>query len=131
MIRRPPRSTRTDTLFPYTTLFRSADNAASGNCDELQREDYGQDPYYLVPNSYIFRQISETDKRDAAFGAIQWRPSDQFNVNLDVQYSDRTFVESRRDLTISAARRGLTNVERSEEHTSELQSIMPNSYHVF
>src|SRR3546814_2190013 len=92
-----------------------ADNAASGNCDELQREDYGQDPYYLVPNSYIFRQISETDKRDAAFGAIQWRPSDQFNVNLDVQYSDRTFVESRRDLTIS---------ERSEEHTSELQSLM-------
>src|SRR3546814_12014990 len=108
MIRRPPRSTRTDTLFPYTTLFRSADNAASGNCDELQREDYGQDPYYLVPNSYIFRQISETDKRDAAFGAIQWRPSDQFNVNLDVQYSDR-----------------------SEEHTSELQSLMRISYAVF
>src|SRR3546814_1986257 len=75
-----------------------ADNAASGNCDELQREDYGQDPYYLVPNSYIFRQISETDKRDAAFGAIQWRPSDQF---------------------------------RSEEHTSELQSLMRSSYAVF
>src|SRR3546814_17124351 len=30
MIRRPPRSTRTDTLFPYTTLFRSAQNAAAG-----------------------------------------------------------------------------------------------------
>src|SRR3546814_20218806 len=72
------------------------------------------DLYYLVPNSYIFRQISETDKRDAAFGAIQWRPSDQFNVNLDVQYSDRTFVESRRDLTISEARRGLTNLEYDE-----------------
>src|SRR3546814_18577727 len=56
MIRLPPRSTRTDTLFPYTTLFRS----------------------------------------------------------LDVQYSDRTFVESRRDLTISEARRGLTNVEYDE-----------------
>src|SRR3546814_1734661 len=56
MIRLPPRSTRTDTLFPYTTLFRS----------------------------------------------------------LDVQYSDRTFVESRRDLTISGARRGLTNVEYDE-----------------
>ena len=91
-----------------------ADNAESGNCAELQREDYGQDPYYLIPNSYIFRQISETDKRDAAFGAIQWRPSDRLNVNLDVQYSDRTFVESRRDLTISEARRGLTNVEYDE-----------------
>src|SRR3546814_10096901 len=37
MIRRPPRSTRTDTLFPYTTLFRSADGAALG------REDSGRD----------------------------------------------------------------------------------------
>src|SRR3546814_5788478 len=32
MIRRPPRSTRTDTLFPYTTLFRSRDEYATGNC---------------------------------------------------------------------------------------------------
>ncbi|MFC3785326.1 TonB-dependent receptor [Sphingopyxis italica] len=112
---------RNDTNNPEETYAASstwvacrADNAASGNCDELQREDYGQDPYYLVPNSYIFRQISETDKRDAAFGAIQWRPSDRLNINLDVQYSDRTFVESRRDLTISEARRGLTNVEYDE-----------------
>src|SRR3546814_11334730 len=77
---------RNDTNNPEETYAASstwvacrADNAASGNCDELQREDYGQDPYYLVPNSYIFRQISETDKRDAAFGAIHRRPSDQFN----------------------------------------------------
>src|SRR3546814_11917861 len=33
MIRRPPRSTRTDTLFPYTTLFRSVDDAAQGITD--------------------------------------------------------------------------------------------------
>lgn len=84
----------------------------NNNCTELAREDYGSDiPYYLVPNSYIFRQISETDQRDAAFGAIQWRPSERINVNLDVQYSDRTYVESRRDLTLSEARRSLVNVE--------------------
>src|SRR3546814_13915908 len=34
MIRRPPRSTRTDTLFPYTTLFRSAYNAGPGNVNK-------------------------------------------------------------------------------------------------
>lgn len=87
----------------------------NNNCTELKREEYGEKPYYLVPNSYIFRQISETDKRDSAFGAIQWRPSDQLNVNLDVQYSDRTYVESRRDLTLSEARRSLTNVEYDED----------------
>ncbi|MGV1681554.1 TonB-dependent receptor [Sphingopyxis sp. NJF-3] len=97
------------------TACRADVTVINNNCTELDRDDYGDGiPYYLVPNSYIFRQISETDKRDAVFGAIQWRPSDQFNVNLDVQYSDRTFVENRRDLTISEARRSLTNVEYDE-----------------
>lgn len=112
------------------TACRADVTVTNGNCTELARDDYGDGiPYYLVPNSYIFRQISETDQRDAVFGAIQWRPSDQFNINLDVQYSDRTFVESRRDLTISEARRSLTNVEydangiiRHAEGTSALES---------
>ncbi|WP_447763269.1 TonB-dependent receptor [Sphingopyxis panaciterrae] len=96
------------------TACRADINVSNGNCTELTRP-YGSDtPYYLVPNSYVFRQISETDKRDSAFGAIQWRPSDQLNINLDVQYSDRTYVESRRDLTLSEARRSLTNVEYGE-----------------
>src|SRR3546814_2637908 len=71
MIRRPPRSTRTDTLFPYTTLFRSGD------------ED---------------RQTGEDDQSDE-------RPRRRRN----------TFLEA----------------ERSEEHTSELQSLMRISYAVF
>lgn len=97
------------------TACRADITVLNNNCTELKREEYGEKPYYLVPNSYIFRQISETDKRDSAFGAIQWRPSDQFNVNLDVQYSNRTYVESRRDLTLSEARRSLTNVEYDED----------------
>ncbi len=84
---------------------------ANNNCDEYLRTEYSENrPFYLVPNAYTFRQISETDKRDAVFGSIQWRPSDQFNINLDVQYSDRTYVESRRDLNLSEGRYGLTNV---------------------
>ena len=111
---------RNDTNNPEETYAASSTWSAcradivvpSNNCTELAREDYDSEiPYYLVPNSRIFRQISETDQRDAAFGAVQWRPSDQINVNLDVQYSDRTYVESRRDLTLSEARRSLVNVE--------------------
>lgn len=108
---------RNDTNNPEETYAASttwtacrADNVATGNCTELQRADYGQDPFFLVPNAYTFRQISETDKRDAVFGAIQFRPTDTLDINLDVQYSDRTFVESRRDLNISEGRNGLTNV---------------------
>lgn len=112
---------RNDTNNPEETYAASstwtacrADNVATGNCTELQRADYGEDPFFLVPNAYTFRQISETDKRDAVFGAIQWRPTDTLDINLDVQYSDRTFVESRRDLNISEARNGLTNVVYDE-----------------
>src|SRR3546814_2043883 len=43
MIRRPPRSTRTDTLFPYTTLFRSFGNAA-GRLESIRRQDHRDEP---------------------------------------------------------------------------------------
>src|SRR3546814_5472485 len=77
MIRRPPRSTRTDTLFPYTTLFRSLD---------------------LKPRAKVFYAAREL--REIGSGDISFKL-----VGRDMQ--------------------------RSEEHTSELQSLMRNSYAVF
>src|SRR3546814_2274843 len=79
MIRRPPRSTRTDTLFPYTTLFRSGDMARA---------------FPLVPR-YDFTP-------DGKAILIAWRGR----------------IERR-------------PLDRSEEHTSELQSLMRISYAVF
>src|SRR3546814_5598373 len=79
MIRRPPRSTRTDTLFPYTTLFRSA-----------------------------------------AIGPARRR--------LRRRRADRA-VERRRD--VGRHRAAGAGAHRSEEHTSELQSLMRISYAVF
>src|SRR3546814_3679087 len=76
MIRRPPRSTRTDTLFPYTTLFRSL--------GELLRHCLG---------------LINLD----GFGSL-------FNQADDIAHAENT---------------------RSEEHTSELQSLMRTSYAVF
>src|SRR3546814_8467693 len=87
MIRRPPRSTRTDTLFPYTTLFRS-----------------GQPQTAEVPNHR---------HRHAAAGD---RPPGRVHSGT-CGLSDRP--------PPSAAPR------RSEEHTSELQSLMRISYAVF
>src|SRR3546814_3088478 len=90
MIRPPPRSTRTDTLFPYTTLFRSSNN--------------------LVENAL----------RGVALGRRNWM-----------------FVGSTKGGDASALFYSLAEtcrlnvVERSEEHTSELQSLMRISYAVF
>src|SRR3546814_3305561 len=88
MIRRPPRSTRTDTLFPDTTLFRSA----------LRR--FEDRPFHLTP----LKQGQELLVDGPAFG----RPS-----------------------TKSPADGRLLGDDRSEEPTSELQSLMRISYAVF
>src|SRR3546814_7498403 len=90
MRRRPPRSTRTDTLFPYTTLCRSLTHQPS------DLVDLGGDPFQC------FARISH-----------------QFDTDSD-------FLRAGGDQFIDVAR-GI----RSEEHTSELQSLMRISYAVF
>src|SRR3546814_3955163 len=93
MIRRPPRSTRTDTLFPYTTLFRFYRHARSG-----------QD-----------RRGWRNRTHGSARAASRSRPA-------PVRASPKA----------APARRGaIVRRARSEEHTSELQSLMRISYAVF
>src|SRR3546814_5212961 len=95
MIRRPPRSTRTDTLFPYTTLFRSKVDDDGNVAEDLKAQ--------------ILGQLSERLNYDRLYQEALSDPE-----------LKRTHVE------LEAA---LSN--RSEEHTSELQSLMRISYAVF
>src|SRR3546814_11209984 len=73
MIRRPPRSTRTDTLFPYTTLFRSREAAQRRHCQRRQQQ--AQCPVAAVVFEELDRigaemalpdQISQVQQRNAA-----------------------------------------------------------------
>src|SRR3546814_6276272 len=93
MIRRPPISTRTDTLFPYTTRFRSA--AAEGGV---------QSPRPDAPCAAALH--ASADHADGADGGLQPAP-----------------YRGSAAMPLAAA--------RSEEHTSELQSLMRISYAVF
>src|SRR3546814_2844317 len=97
MIRRPPRSTRTDTLFPYTTLFRSGILLQR----MLRWESHGQRRPVPFEGHPLLRKI--VAKRVAQKGA-------------NVSASDVIVTQS---------------AQRSEEHTSELQSLMRISYAVF
>src|SRR3546814_2046941 len=99
MIRRPPRSTRTDTLCPYTTLFRSSANP-----------DYGQWLYLWKPPVQPPGSVGKDP---------QGHP---FHRNCHCGTFPRT---GRRSLSRRRC------VMRSEEHTSELQSLMRISYAVF
>src|SRR3546814_8615556 len=85
MIRRPPRSTRTDTLFPYTTLFRSAE----ARTRSLLRQEL-----FALPRS------------------VDPAPDDPGRA-------------------VARGRAVRNRDDRSEEHTSELQSLMRISYAVF
>src|SRR3546814_6838805 len=93
MIRRPPRSTRTDTLFPYTTLFRSLPaEAGTANATAVD---------IALRNGY-----------------------DDGLTDVEVTPAGVPGEPNKLEVTI-------TDVVRSEEHTSELQSLMRISYAVF
>src|SRR3546814_9004487 len=98
MIRLPPRSTHTDTLFPYTTLFRSIQDEAG-----------------------LFVLASPSNASLDGFLAWAGVPRDKIAVLRDA------FL----DYTDADGLRRLNGAERSEEHTSELQSLMRISYAVF
>src|SRR3546814_8472923 len=102
MIRRPPRSTRTDTLFPSTTLFRSLP-ATYGDAPKLGPPLPGD----------LGRPILESQRRMAMETGTGSDPSAQ----QAAQERERQLAELKAD--------------RSEEHTSELQSLMRISSAVF
>src|SRR3546814_19391813 len=113
MIRRPPRSTRTDTLFPYTTLFRSHGLSVPGEAANAGRIAYG------IPDILGGAIDTYANRRVLVVGAGH----SAANTLLDLaQLADRA-----PDTTIVWAVRG----SRSDEHTSELQSLMRISYAVF
>src|SRR3546814_4365035 len=97
MIRRPPRSTRTDTLFPYTTLFRS-------------------------------RNARGTDGRRGKRHARGWLRCPH---RARGRGAGGTEAPARLLLFPDARRSAACHLRRSEEHTSELQSLMRISYAVF
>src|SRR3546814_2910473 len=105
MIRRPPRSTRTDTLFPYTTLFRSAGKGIA------QARGFQVDAR-LDLDPFQPRRV-EVDRR---------RPQDRRRPRAG-NIADRFAAINRHHID--------EILRRSEEHTSELQSLMRISYAVF
>src|SRR3546814_9707047 len=114
MIRRPPRSTRTDTLFPYTTLFRSAARRRRVQSRQERRK----------------LRLAEGFRRAALWRDADTGPFDRSEVHTaQSQLDARDLARRSRHLF----RRPLPSMERqrSEEHTSELQSLMRISYAVF
>src|SRR3546814_8128046 len=113
MIRRPPRSTRTDTLFPYTTLVRSPHRQEHALDDRVEGDQRGAERQHL----------SWAGARECGRGErAQLHPVRQPAARRPVR---RAYGAVYRGEEPQRADR------RSEEHTSELQSLMRISYAVF
>src|SRR3546814_12179711 len=113
MIRRPPRSTRTDTLFPSTTLFRSRREV--GRARSLLHV-VGDDRDRVIGLELI-DQLFDLGGRD--------------RIERRSRFVQQQHVRAHGDRTGDAQALLLSTGQRSEEHTSELQSLMRISYAVF
>src|SRR3546814_5994541 len=108
MIRRPPRSTRTDTLFPYTTLFRARLHGLGPADPDRFRRLSGDEPVGPDEDERGRRHLQKPSGRIAP-------PADAGAI----------------DGGAAGARLRRRHGVRSEEHTSEIQSLMRISYAVF
>src|SRR3546814_8745271 len=117
MIRRPPESTRTDTLFPYTTLFRSNERRT--------RSANGKTRLRPIHQQSVLLGLQQPRHEDAAIIAIAHRRHGNPDSQPRPEPIDPLFRSA------EEWRQGAAEVPRSEEHTSELQSLMRISYAVF
>src|SRR3546814_14012768 len=120
MVRRPPRSTRTDTLFRYTTPFRS--DPLRTDAGHVPVQVHGVDaPTVTAPGQ---SRIGTWAK------LIGFVPFESKAVAIHQRQRARRIVVAG-DLAMVGRRRVGDSMQRSEEHTSELQSLMRISYAVF
>src|SRR3546814_8302644 len=138
MRRRPPRSTRTDTLFPYTTLFRSAFDGWLAESDG-NRAAYGRLKHSWNEADRIGSLGMRADDIPAVRRVTQyWKPAlaaaslalmvgiGAVQYSLKSPVSESALATMRYDPPVGGQR-----LIRSEEHPSELPSLMRNSYAVF
>src|SRR3546814_4132471 len=130
MIRQPPRSTRTDTLFPYTTLFRSISLHLIGQLQSNKADEavalfdaiHSVDRVSLV--TALARAMDKAGRRPACFVQVNIGAEEQ-KGGVAIADLPALLAEAR------GAELPIAGLMRSEEHTSELQSLMRISYAVF
>src|SRR3546814_2927052 len=114
MIRLPPRSTRTDTLFPYTTLFKSALIRPAGTFSRKREKGWFRHRRRTVPDHQpLFGRRRAHHRERAAFALAQRLEFRELRLRHAEHVALLRFVAPQL---------------RSEEHKSELQSLMRNSY---
>src|SRR3546814_7652540 len=137
MIRRPPRSTRTDTLFPYTTLFRSDSGGRHDGSARRRDSQRGRISDRRQPRRARAAVGADHDENSGTGDGVNYviraaQPGDLQSIYEMAKLTGGGFTNlppDRQALRAKLERAG--EGFRSEEHTSEIQSLMRNSYAVF
>src|SRR3546814_6594692 len=130
MIRRPPRTKRTDTLFPYTTLFRSVNQKNWGG-DKMRKS------FWLISAGMV--ALAAPSFAQEPVPPVGEATPTQEAASADEVVQDEGGAQDTDDIIVTATRRNeaLSDVplavcaltgQRSEANTSELQSLMRNTY---
>src|SRR3546814_7293718 len=125
MIRRPPISTRTDTLFPYTTLFRSVSSwGVVGRVVVVAAADFRR--------RYEVEILAVITENSTAQTALRVRSGRAQALEFDLQPDGVVHLAGAvAHVAAGDQAGGQAAAVRSEEHTSELQSLLRHSYAVF
>ncbi|MEL7110773.1 MAG: TonB-dependent receptor [Pseudomonadota bacterium] len=83
-------------------------------------------PFVFAPSQRHYRQNDTRDQRDAFFGQLQWQPNNRWDINLDMQWSERSQEELRSDLTFNGGRRNDTSLNVAGTDTTSLDSLVTN-----
>src|SRR3546814_5467058 len=131
MVRRPPRSPRTDTVLPYTTLFRSLDVRCPDPHAPCRQRSLARRTGSFFRGFAHFGRPHQGDpgRRDGGADELDQLAEERHGPGADAREAPACrglWSRSGRSLFQEAGRG-----ERSEEHTSELQSLMRTSYAVF
>src|SRR3546814_4275649 len=142
MIRRTPRSTRTDTRFPYTTLFRSenANRELAESMEALAAAKQQAENANRAKSEFLANMSHELrTPLNAILGFSQMMTDPDMRPTIGERYPDyaQNIYDSGAHLLgiideiLDTAKLEAGRYERSEEHTSEIQSLMRNSSAVF
>ncbi|ANY20219.1 TonB dependent receptor [Tsuneonella dongtanensis] len=97
----------------------------SGNCSYSAAS---ANPVYFVPNAFLYRQMNNDLTRDAVMGTIQFKPRPELDINIDGQFSRRSWTENRVDFSLAEGRRGIIPLSGGLLADGTLLAFQGNSY---
>ncbi len=99
--------TESSSVRPCNTTAPTANSGTNCSVAATGGVPNANQPVYFVANNYLWRQMNNRLTREAVMGTLQYQPRPELDINLDLQYSNRNWLEDRTDFVIAEGTRGI------------------------